>query len=72
MLLSNTRLVRGVARIGDDAEVCFRPTVRQLPRGGHGTNNVIAALNDDGWDMADEVDPTQQLILISENPWLVK
>ena len=40
----------------DDSQFCFRKGLREFPRALHWGAQIVAALDDDGWDMADFID----------------
>ena len=56
----------GVTGVRHDAQVGFRPGAMQLPRGLHGTHDVVTSLHDDGGDVADAVDIVQELIFAAQ------
>ena len=53
---SSTGFGGGMARIGDDGELCFWPCFFEVPGAFRGANHVISALNDMAWNMANSLD----------------
>src|SRR6185437_5002092 len=62
-LMEVAPLEGGVAGVRHDAQIGFRPGAMQLPRGLHGTHDVVSALHDDRGDVADAVDLLDELVV---------
>src|SRR5690606_22336015 len=65
-LVNDARLEAGVARIGHDAEIRFRPGSMERPRRLHRTDHIVASLHDHRGDLANALHVSQQLIFSLE------
>src|SRR5690606_7427436 len=59
--LDDARLVRGVTRRVDESELGARPTFVQAPSIARGADDVVAAVDDDAWDVRDAIHVVEQL-----------
>src|SRR5262245_15598013 len=64
--VDGARLHGGVAGVGDDVEVGFRPAPVELPGRDHRTDHVVATLDDHRRDVTDPVDAVEELIRMTE------
>src|SRR5271165_3607310 len=65
-LVSIAGLERRVSGVGDDAQLRFGPGAVQIPGGGCGAHDIVAALNDGRWDMPDARHIVDQLALAAQ------
>ena len=60
---TDARLARGVACVLDQFKCSFRPSSVQLPGAFHRTDDIIAPLDDDGWNIPDSADMLDEPII---------
>ncbi len=64
--MRDARLIGRVPGIVDEAEVRFRPPLREFPGSLHRTNYIIAALHNHGGYQTNPIHTVEQLILVGE------
>src|SRR5262249_15364966 len=65
-LVDDAGLRHGVAGVADDPQLCLRPRAPQVPGVLHRGYHVIATVHHDAGQMADALDPAQELVVALE------